>query len=76
MPHKDSKGSDHTVAADPDNKAHFFCAVIYIPSWILTHLLSGNPKRGRKANSADPDQTPHNAESDQGLHCLLTAIFL
>ena len=25
-----------------------------------------------KANSADPDQTPHNVVSDQGLHCLLT----
>ena len=24
------------------------------------------------ANSADPDQTPQNATSDQGLHCLLT----
>ena len=23
------------------------------------------------ANSADPDQTPQNAASDQGLHCLL-----
>ena len=37
--------------------------------------------RGRKttmqqcnilANSADPNQTPHNVASDQGLHCLLT----
>ena len=25
-----------------------------------------------KANSADPDQTPHNMASDQGLYCLLT----
>ena len=24
------------------------------------------------ANSADPDQTPHNAVSDQDLRCLLT----
>ena len=24
------------------------------------------------ANSADPDQMPQNAASDQGLHCLLT----
>ena len=24
-------------------------------------------------NSADPDQTPHNAASDLDLHCLLTA---
>ena len=31
---------------------------------------------GTKENSADPDQMPHNAASDQGLHCLLTAIFL
>ena len=25
-------------------------------------------------NSADSDQTPQNAASDQGLHCLLTEI--
>ena len=42
----------------------------------LTHGSRGNPKRCTKANSGDPDQTPHNAASDQGLHCLLTAIFL
>ena len=30
------------------------------------------PKRGTQANSADPDQIPDNAASDQGLHCLLT----
>ena len=39
-------------------------------------LLSGNPKMGTQANSADPDQTLHNEASDQGLHCLLTAIFV
>ena len=27
---------------------------------------------GTYANSANPDQTPHNVASDQGLHCLLT----
>ena len=26
---------------------------------------------GTRANSADPDQTPQNAASDQDLHCLL-----
>ena len=26
---------------------------------------------GTLANSADPDQTPQNKESDHGLHCLL-----
>ena len=26
------------------------------------------------ANSADPDQTPHNVASDQVLHCLLTGV--
>ena len=30
------------------------------------------PVKGSYANSADPDQTPHNVASDQGLHCLLT----
>ena len=27
---------------------------------------------GYRQNSADPDQTPQNMASDQGLHCLLT----
>ena len=27
------------------------------------------------ANRADPDQTPQNAASDQGLHCMLTKCF-
>ena len=26
------------------------------------------------ANSVDPDQTPHSAASDRGLHCLLMSI--
>ena len=42
---------------------------------LFNPLLSGNPKRGTQANSADPDQMSHNAVSDQGLQCLLTAIF-
>ena len=29
---------------------------------------------GYVANSADPDQTPQKAASDQGLHCLLSAV--
>ena len=28
--------------------------------------------QGSQANSADPDQMPHKAASDQGLHCFLT----
>ena len=28
------------------------------------------------ANSVDPDPTPQNAASDQGLHCLLTGIYI
>ena len=27
---------------------------------------------GTKENNADPDQTPQNEVSDEGLHCLLT----
>ena len=30
------------------------------------------PIEGSQANSVDPDQTPHNVASDQGLQCLLT----
>ena len=26
--------------------------------------------KGTLANNVDPDQTPHSAASDQGLHCL------
>ena len=40
---------------------------------ILTHI-SLVSLFGTKANSADPDQTPQNAASDQGLHCLLAGI--
>ena len=36
---------------------------------ILTHCSLETPKRVL-ANIADPDQTPQNAEFDQGLHCL------
>ena len=46
------------------------------PNIYLNPLLSGNPKRGTYASSVDPDQMPHNAASDQGLHCLLKAIFV
>ena len=35
-------------------------------------LSSGDPKRDTLANSADPDQMPHNVASDQVLQCLLT----
>ena len=37
----------------------------------LTHSYLETPKRV-KANSADPDQMPHNVVSDQIQHCLLT----
>ena len=43
--------------------------------FLLAHCCPADPKRGTKANSGDPDQMSHNAASDQGLHCLLTAIF-
>ena len=41
----------------------------------LTHIsiMSFN---GTWANSADPDQTPHNVVSDQDLHCLLTECYV
>ena len=37
---------------------------------VLTHI-SLSSFCGTKANSGDPDQTPQNAASDQGLRCLL-----
>ena len=42
----------------------------------LNPLLLGNPKRSTQANSADLDQVLHHAASDQGLHCVLTAVFV
>ena len=38
----------------------------------FNRFKSGDPKGviGNLANSADQDQTPQNAESDHGLHCL------
>ena len=41
---------------------------IYMYAWVLFC--------GSKANSADPDQTPHNAASDQGLHSLPTENYI
>ena len=36
----------------------------------LIPFKPGGPIKGIFANSVDPDQTPHNAASDQDLHCL------
>ena len=38
----------------------------------LTHLSLWCLFCVDKANGADPDQTPQDVASDQGLHCLLT----
>ena len=38
---------------------------------ILYGNMSTNISLATYAKSADPDQTPHNAASDQDLHCLL-----
>ena len=35
-------------------------------------IVVGRPLKGYLVNSADPDQMPQNAASDQGLHCLQT----
>ena len=43
--------------------------VTALPRRLLTHCSRKTPKE-YLANSADPDQTPQNAASDQGLHCL------
>ena len=34
------------------------------------YMYTWSPIKGTLANSVDPDQTPQNAASDQGLHCL------
>ena len=48
------------------------------PGWCFAHAqddfnpfnpFKPNPIKGTLANNLDPDQTPQNAASDQGLHC-------
>ena len=42
-----------------------------------SHQLTFNrPFCGTQANNAEPDQTPQNAASDQGLHCLLAESYI
>ena len=48
-----------------------FAILTNLWSFSLNPYYGQRPFCGKKANSADPDQTPHNATSDQGLHCLL-----
>ena len=40
----------------------------------LTHINLASYFFGTWANSTDPDETPQNAASHLGLHCLLTGI--
>ena len=40
--------------------------------WFNPYICKPSPSYGSKACSADPEQTPHIAVSDQELHCLLT----
>ena len=42
----------------------------------LTHISLASFFGGTNANSADPDQTPHYAASDQGLHRLLRECYI
>ena len=42
------------------------------PTKYCNPFLIWKPIKGSKVSNADPDQTPHNVASDQGLHCLLT----
>ena len=40
------------------------------PYVLVYPIVVSRPLKGWLANSAIPDQTPQNAASDQGLHCL------
>ena len=56
-------------------KTYFFCVVVVIYQFIKMSIFEeyGAVKLSNQhawANSLDPDQTPQNAASDQGLHCL------
>ena len=40
-------------------------------NFLINPLKTRNSKMGTMANSADPDEMPHNAALNQGLRCLL-----
>ena len=52
----------------------------HLPTFPFPHrinpFLYWKPIKGSLANSADPDQMPHNVVAGQGLHCLLTQFFI
>ena len=50
----------------------YVCKFIFVSALLVLTLLTWKPVMGSWTNSADPDQTPHNVASDQGLHCLPT----
>ena len=54
---------------ETQNHERSFSKLFYLLSIIINPFL---PVNDSQANSADPDQTPHNVASDQGLQCLLT----
>jgi len=46
---------------------------VYVCLFILTNVCIASRKNAL-ANSVDPDETPHDASSHQGLRCLLKGI--
>ena len=48
-----------------------FVKVRTSPFYYLLVCLSAVGRAIKKTNSVNPNQTPHSAASDQGLHCLL-----
>ena len=55
----------------PGNNYLYRAILISVTSECRLMMVSNNAWTGSLANSADPDQTPHNEASDQGLNCLL-----
>ena len=49
----------------------YSCTVVTVTSEYCVKRIVCKTWTGSLAKSADPDQTPQNAASDQGLHCLL-----
>ena len=50
----------------------YICAILgTVASGCSVKMVICETWTGTLANSADPDQMPQNAASDQGLHCLL-----
>ena len=62
---------NHMIVQNPDNSNLLLPILVTVTSECSVKGFICKTWTGTLANSADPDQTPQYATSDQGLHCLL-----